>query len=250
MHRKRVIVAFAAATLALAALAGEPHHAPHWSYAGEEGPAHWAKLAPEFSACAGHQQSPVDLDRFSDVALPALAPHYQGSGRDIVNNGHTVQVDYAPGNTFTLEGKVYTLKQVHVHLPSEHHLHGKALPMEAHLVHADAAGHLAVIAVLFDTGKPNTEIAHLLEHAPTHAGAPVPLDAAAGIAVAGLLPKDLGYYQYNGSLTTPPCTEGVRWLVLKHPLTASGHQLHGLATLLGHSNNRPVQPIGARRVLE
>jgi len=103
---------------------------------------------------------------------------------------------------------------------------------------------------LFETGAPNAEIAHLLAKAPAHAGAPVPVPGDAGVVASGLLPADLGYFRYPGSLTTPPCTEGVRWLVLKHPVPASNEQLHALATLLGHPNNRPVQDIGARHVLE
>jgi carbonic anhydrase len=250
MPRKRVLFGVVVASLALTAPGGKAQHAPHWGYAGEEGPSHWAKLAPEYDSCAGKQQSHVDLDRFSDVDLPKLAPHYNGPAKDILNNGHTVQADFAPGSTLTLDGTAFTLKQVHVHLPSEHTLHGKPFPMEAHLVHADAAGHLAVVAVLFEAGTPNAQIAHLLKKAPAHAGAPMPLPVAEGVVASGLLPRNLDYFRYSGSLTTPPCSEGVRWIVLQHPVQASDAQMHALAAVLGHPNNRPVQPIGARRILE
>src|SRR4249919_2372568 len=124
MPRKHVIAGVALASLALTALGANSHHAPHWGYTGDDGPSHWAKLSPEYGKCAGLQQSPVDLDHFHDVDLPGLALHYRGGAKDILNNGHTVQADFAPGSTITLDGTTFTLKQVHVHLPSEHTLHG------------------------------------------------------------------------------------------------------------------------------
>ena len=221
---------------------------PHWDYAGKRGPAHWATLDAAFAACAGHKQSPVDLTHFTDVALPPITFDYKAGGRDVINNGHTVQVDYDPGSSLAVDNTVFALKQFHFHVPSENHIAGRAFPMEAHFVHTDAQGHLAVVAVMFVHGARNPALEALWTHLPTKADERHALSPE--IAAASLLPADRDYYRYEGSLTTPPCSEGVQWLVLKQPVTASAAQISRMAAALGHANNRPIQPIGARVVQE
>lgn len=222
--------------------------APHWDYAGQRGPAHWATMDPAFAACAGHKQSPVDLSHFTDVALPPITFDYKAGGHDIINNGHTVQVDYDPGSSLSIDNMVFALKQFHFHVPSENHIAGRAFPMEAHFVQADARGNLAVVAVMFVQGASNPALDALWAHLPMKADERHDLSPEA--AAASLLPANRDYYRYEGSLTTPPCSEGVHWFVLKQPVTASAAQISRMAAALGHANNRPIQPLGARAVLK
>jgi carbonic anhydrase len=236
------------AGLVPAAGIADARHAPHWGYSGAEGPAHWAVLAPEFRSCSGKQQSPIDIRHATDKVLPPLHPAYRDGGFAVVNNGHTEQVEYAPGSSLTLDGVRYELRQLHFHAPSENRIEGKAFPLEAHLVHADRAGHLAVLAVMFEDGSENAALAQLWPKLPDKAGAKQEL--ATPFAAASLLPSTLDYYRFIGSLTTPPCTEGVRWLVLKTPVPASKAQVGRFASLMHHPNNRPVQPVNARPVLQ
>jgi carbonic anhydrase len=171
------------------------------------------------------------LTGFTAATLEPLKFSYKAGGDSIVNNGHAVQVSYAEGSSISVDGIQFVLKQFHFHAPSEHRLNGKSYPIEAHLVHEDGNSILATLwRSMPDTeGKP-----HAL---------PAPFD------VARLLPGTREYYRYNGSLTTPPCTEGVRWLVLKTPVSASKQQAATLSKVLRHPNNRPVQPVNARPVL-
>lgn len=222
-----------------------------WGYEGPDGPAHWATLSPEFSACAGHNQSPIDLltVKMIEADLETVHFNYQPVPLDVVNNGHTIQVNYAPGNHITVDGIQFELKQFHFHSPSENRIDNHSYRMEAHLVHADANGHLAVVAVMFDEGAENTFLARIWRHMPKKAGSHVRI-AEEKIAVDDLLPPDRNYYRFNGSLTTPPCTEGVRWLVCKHALEASKQQVEAFRTVMEHDNNRPVHPVNARPVLK
>jgi len=222
--------------------------APHWDYAGKLGPEHWAALDPAFTACAGRNQSPVDLGHFIEAALPPIAFNYKAGGHDVINNGHTIQVDYHQGSSIAIDNDVFALKQFHFHAPSENHIDGKSFPIEAHFVHADAHGNLAVVAVMFVQGAGNPALETLWSHLPAKADDRNNLSPE--VAAAGLLPANRDYYRYEGSLTTPPCSEGVRWFVLKQPVTASAAQISRLVKALGHANNRPVQPIGARVVLK
>lgn len=224
-----------------------PGHGSEWSYEGATGPAEWGKLKPEFGACAGRSnQSPIDISRTIDAVLPPIAIRYAAGGTEVVNNGHTVQANFRPGSAITVDGIAFELKQFHFHAPSENRVTGKSYPLEAHLVHADKDGHLAVVAVFFAEGAPNRTIAAVWERMP-QSGAKN--DLAAPVSAAGLLPANRDYYRFNGSLTTPPCSEGVRWLVMKHAVTASRAQIEQFRKTLGFANNRPVQPVFARPVL-
>ncbi len=143
---------------------------PHWEYSGEAGPAHWAKLTPEFGQCAGSNQSPVDLSGLVEAKLAPLVLHYQAGGNTVVNNGHTVQVGYAPGSTLQLDGTRFELKQFHFHAPSENLIEGKSYPLEGHLVHVSDKGEIAVVAVMFEAGKANPALAAAWSALPAKVG--------------------------------------------------------------------------------
>jgi carbonic anhydrase len=180
--------------------------------------------------------------------LKPLKFEYKGGAADIVNNGHTVQVDYAAGSFVTVDSRPLELKQFHFHSPSENLIKGRQFPIEAPLVHADKDGNLAVVAVMFEEGAMNPLLTRLWQTMPAKAGEKIAL--AAGLNVTQMLPSDRDYYRYNGSLTTPPCTDGVWWLVLKRPATVSKEQIQQFTKTLGFANNRPVQPVNARPVLQ
>jgi carbonic anhydrase len=224
-------------------------HAAHWAYDGAEGPDHWGDMEAKFSICsAGKNQSPVNLTDFVKADLAPLKFDYQATGNQVLNNGHTIQVNYAPGSTLTLKGHSYELKQFHAHAPSENQINGKNFAMEVHFVHADANGSLAVVAVMFEEGKANAELEKAWKAMPHDADQKVILKE--NVLGTALMPEDKAYYRFNGSLTTPPCTEGVTWLVLKTPVTASKEQIDNFAHVMHHHNNRPVQAINARVILE
>ena len=221
---------------------------PHWEHSGEAGPAHWAKLTPEFGQCAGSNQSPVDLNGLVEAKLAPLALHYQAGGNTVVNNGHTVQVGYAPGSTLQLDGTTFELKQFHFHAPSENLIEGTSYPLEGHLVHVSDKGEIAVVAVMFEAGKANTVLAAAWSALPAKVGeiqAP-----KAPLSAEQLLPENRDYYRFSGSLTTPPCSEGVRWLVMKQPVEVSQAQIDTFKAVMHHPNNRPVQPLNGRVVLQ
>lgn len=167
---------------------------------------------------------------------------------ELFNNGHTVDARYEAGSTITVDGIAFELKQFHFHTPSENHIGGRSFPMEAHLVHADANGNLAVVAVMFMEGKAHDAIARLWKQLPQEVGRKQVLGEM--VSAVQLLPQNREYYRYNGSLTTPPCTEGVRWIVLKNPVTVSKEQVEAFERVIPHPNNRPVQPHNARFVLQ
>ncbi|MGH8700384.1 MAG: carbonic anhydrase [Burkholderiales bacterium] len=222
--------------------------AQHWGYAGEAGPQNWSKLDSKFAMCGlGRNQSPIDLAGFVEAELKPLKLEYQAGAADMVNNGHTVQVNYAVGSSLTVDGRTFELRQFHFHAPSENKVSGKQFPLEGHLVHADKDGNLAVVAVMFQEGAANALLAKLWEKMPAKAGDRNALPA--GLSVSQMLPADRDYYRFNGSLTTPPCSEGVWWLVVKKPMTVSKAQVDQFSKAVGFANNRPVQPVYARPVL-
>ncbi len=220
-----------------------------WGYGEKNGPAHWGDLNAEYATCkTGRNQSPVNLTDEIEAELPAIDFKYDGKVTAILNNGHTIKAEYAPGSTITANGKVFELKQFHFHFPSENNIHGKSFPMEAHFVHAAKDGSLAVIGVMMEVGEENATLAKLWEKMPMKAGEKNVLDTT--VKAADLLPENRDYYRFNGSLTTPPCTEGVLWLVMKTPITISEDQLKAFQKVMKHPNNRPVQPLNARAVLK
>jgi len=227
---------------------GEGSHA-HWNYEkGHEGPAHWAQLSPEYSACAAGkhgQQSPIDIRGAKKADLPAIQVAYQAGAFTVVNNGHTIQVNIPPGSTITVGDHKYELQQFHFHAPSEEAISGKHAALVAHLVHKDGEGKLAVIAVLYDVGPANAALGQVFAAMPHKTDAESPLGQ--DYDPATLLPAQLGYYTFDGSLTTPPCSEGVRWFVLQRRGTLSKEQLQAFRKLYPH-NARPLQPLNGRTV--
>ncbi|NTV94640.1 MAG: carbonic anhydrase family protein [Thiobacillus sp.] len=245
-HTPKILLACLSLSFAAAAQAGDK---PHWTYSGEEGPENWGKLAAEYSLCGtGKNQSPVNLTAEIEAQLPAIKFAYTTTATEILNNGHTVQANFAPGSTLTVSGHTFELKQVHFHAPSENQFDGKNYAMEGHLVHADKDGNLAVVAVMYKEGRQNHAIDKLWRQMPANAGDKVALTAQ--FKASELLPANRDYYRFNGSLTTPPCSEGVTWLVMKYPVTAEKEQVEQFAHTMHHPNNRPVQPLNARPLLK
>ncbi len=223
--------------------------APEWSYKGAEGPADWGKLDPTYARCSlGHAQSPIDIKHAKKADLPNLKFDYNAVPLNLIDNGHSIQVNYAPGSSLTVGDKTYTLKQFHFHHPSEEHVNGHRYDMVAHLVHADAEGHLAVVAVFLKQGESSAFIDSIWKNIPTEKEKAVDVSGVS-LNVKDLLPADRGYYTFTGSLTTPPCSEGVTWYVLKNPVTLSAAQVKTFAKLYP-KNARPIQPVNGREVQE
>jgi carbonic anhydrase len=202
-----------------------------------------------FPDCALQRQSPVDIPRRAPINKD-LVLDYQSSKLTVPNNGHTIQVPYQPGSTMTAGGKTYRLLQFHFHAPSEHYLHGRPAAMEAHFVHQSVTGELAVLGVLMTEGATNDVFQHILDVLPDTEAT---VNASADFDAAAFLPHDLSYFSYEGSLTTPPCTEDVKWLVLRQPILVSREQVTRFRALeflkddgafIG--NARPVQPLNGR----
>ncbi len=221
----------------------------HWAYDGENGPQAWGKLKPEFNLCAlGKRQSPINIEEGNTLMGPAepVQFNYRPSNASVVNNGHTIQVDVQGDNSITVRGSNYKLIQFHFHSPSEEQVNYKRFAMVAHLVHKNDEGQLAVVAVLLEQGTANPLIDKVWTYMPLDANDRVrmPRDL---LNMNELLPADQRYYQFMGSLTTPPCSEGVLWMVLKQPMQLSKSQFR-LFTQLYPNNARPVQPLNARPV--
>jgi len=228
----------------------EPHPvaAAHWAYEGEGGPEHWGEIDPAYAVCGtGQSQSPIDISAFSEQDLANIAFHYQPSEVNILNNGHTAQVNYDAGSYIELDGVRYDVAQFHYHAPSEHAVDGKLFAAEIHIVHKNADGQLAVVGILLEEGAENAAFAPFIENLPAEK-ADVK-DAGVKINAANFLPVVQTTFRYSGSLTTPPCTEGVSWLVMTSPIELSSGQLSALAALF-ENNNRPVQQLNNRPLVE
>lgn len=234
--------------LTLAFVAHASEDAPHWGYGGEHGPEKWGTMEDDFSTCTlGKEQSPIDILKATKSALPTLDFQYKKSDAEIVNNGHTIQVNLIDGGVLNLDGIPYKLVQFHFHTPSEEKINGKAYPLEAHLVHQSAEGKLAVVAVLIQEGSANAALALVFSNLPQTEGNRKKLDSS--LSAAELLPATHSYYKYVGSLTTPPCSEGVRWQVLKQPIEVSKTQIAAFRKLYT-MNARPTQPLNNRKIEE
>ncbi len=224
------------------------HAKVHWSDESDLGPAVWGELAPEFTTCStGQNQSPIDVDKTVSAKLKPLKTFQRFPAKDIQHNGHTIQANFKSGNVLAVDGVMYQMKQVHFHAPSENTINGQSFPLEAHFVHTDPKGNLAVLAVMFEEGAENKGLKKLWKQLPKRKGRPKKLKTK--VLPGDLLPKKKGYYRYSGSLTTPPCTEGVIWLIKKVTISASKAQIDAFAKVIGHSNNRPVQSLNGRFIL-
>ena len=240
-----VLVIFLGTSLGFA----QEHKSAHWSYDGNEGPSHWGDLQPEFAACkSGHHQSPIDIRNPQKAELSPIRFDYHPSPLHIIDNGHTIMINYAAGSSIRVGDKQYTLKQFHFHRPSEEKINGKPYEMVVHLVHSDQEGNLAVVAILFESGKDNPLIQELWNDVPKEKEKEKRLDTVT-INAADLLPTETGYYTFSGSLTTPPCSENVTWFVLKRPVTVTKKEIEQFAKLYRH-DARPTQPLNDRVVLE
>ena len=224
-------------------------HKPHWTYEGKEGPENWGKLNSEFAACdVGRNQSPINIENTMHASLKPIRGIQKFPAKEIFNNGHTVQVNFKEGNMLVLDSSPYQMKQVHFHAPSENTINKKSFPLEAHFVHADSKGNLTVIGVMFKEGSANPALDKLWLQMPNKEGAPIPVKTR--VIPSELMPENRSYYRFSGSLTTPPCTEGVRWILLKTPMTASKAQIEAFEHAVKHHNNRPVQALNGRVIVE
>ena len=244
-----IFVICVALLLLIVSVAQEHHPERSWDYSDANGPSHWGDLKPEFAPCkTGHRQSPIDIRNPKKADLAPLRFDYKPSPLHIIDNGHTIMVNYDPGSFLSVGGKKYALKQFHFHRPSEERIDGKSFDMTAHLVHADSEGKLAVVAILLQQGQDNPFVRELWKDLPNEKDKEEVLDNIQ-IDVSRLLPSDRGYYTFSGSLTTPPCSEDVTWFVLKHPTTVSAEEIAQFSQLY-RNDARPIQPLYGRVVLE
>ncbi len=228
--------------------AGAEHaeHVEHWDYQGSGGPERWGRMKPEFAKCSsGTRQSPIDIREGIKVELDPVQFDYKPSTFKVVDNGHTIQVNVAPGNSIEVMGQRYELVQFHFHRPSEERIDGKAFDMVAHLVHKNLEGRLAVVAVLLEKGSAQPVVQSVWNNLPLEKGDEIA--ARAPIDLNRLLPAERGYFTYMGSLTTPPCSEGVLWMVMKQPVPISGEQIDIFARLYP-MNARPIQSASGRLI--
>ncbi len=228
------------------------HKQVRWGYSGKEGPRYWSDLSPENRLCKeGKNQSPVNLKdkgALGTTGLPGLDIYYRDVPLKVINKGHTVQVNYPLGSYIKLGTERYELLQFHFHTPSEHQKDGFNYPMEVHLVHRDGEGNFAVLGVIFQEGETNPALNILLKNLPKKVGKQE-IHRRASLNPARFLPGNTEFYKYSGSLTTPPCSEGVLWMVFKQPIDASAEQIQQLNDLMGN-NARPIQPNYSRSLLK
>ena len=222
---------------------------PYWTYEGNAGPENWGKLHPDFATCdAGRNQSPINIDKTVQASLKPLKLFQRYPAKNIVNNGLTIQANFKEGNMLILDSTPFLMKQVNFHAPSEHHIKGKSYPLEAQFMHADSKGNLAVIGVMFEEGKASPALESLWLQLPR--GTSYPVSMKSRVLASEFMPGNRSYYQFSGSLTTPPCSEGVRWIIMKNPITASKEQIATFARAIKYPNNRPVQAFNGRVVVE
>ena len=222
----------------------------HWSYEGKADPTHWADGVPENAACrSGQRQSPIALSETSatHVASKDFALHYKPGSVALLNNGHTIQANVGDADdTVSYKGEIYKLDQFHFHTPSEHTFNGKSYPMEMHLVNKSEAGKITVVGIFIMEGKENPVLEPVFADLPARqasAGRQVQVD------IAGLLPNDRKALVYSGSLTTPPCSEQVNWIVLEQPIEMSKQQIAAFKAIF-HDNHRPLQNLNHREISE
>lgn len=258
MNKRTKLLAGTAAAVLVTSAAAIGASSVHWSYHGDDGPDAWGFLLDDsghvaFPTCAtGESQSPVDISSFDEEDDgPSIVFDYDATPLVVENNSHTIQVEYEPGSSISIDGDTYDLLQFHFHTPSEHTVRGQPYPMEGHLVHARAKGdevEIAVVGFLIEEGSHNEVLQGIWDVMPATEGK-VEVDGTS-INAEDLLPGDDAgeeYYAYSGSLTTPPCTEGVRWQVLEEPIEASAAQIADFQAIFD-MNARPVQELFGREI--
>jgi carbonic anhydrase len=227
--------------------ASSGNHGTHWAYEGKMGPAHWGEIASEYRTCkSGKKQSPINITHSKTEDMNNIRFHYKPSKLNIVNNGHTIQVDYDKGSFIRIGGIRYDLLQFHFHTPSEHTIEEGRYPMELHLVHKNKKGELAVVGLMMVIGRENSLLSTLWDNLPPKKGKE---NLKQKIDVATLLPAGERTFRYPGSLTTPPCSEGVLWNVFLSPISISNDQFTTFYDIF-ENNSRPIQQTGKRVVLE
>jgi|TARA_R100001244_G_scaffold44182_11_gene40018 carbonic anhydrase len=246
MTLQRISAAMLAALLASGPALAEHHKS--FGYGAANGPEKWGQLNDKYALCEkGDMQSPIDLAGANAIGSLELSVSYQSGPLTVSNKGLTVQADFAPGSTMTSGGSTFNLIQIHFHTPSEHAISGKRYPLTGHFVHATEDGRLGVLGVMFEQGAANAELGKILAATPAAKSEATTVPGRM-IDPNGMLPADRSVYRYMGSLTTPPCSEGVNWHVLKEPITASAEQIAAFEKLMGDSA-RPVRAINNRLVV-
>jgi carbonic anhydrase len=228
----------------------EESHKKHWDYAGETGPDHWSEI--EQNDCGGRAQSPVDIvETKKDELLKPIEFHYDSQTKihDVINNGHTIQFDFESGNYIVLNGEKYELKQFHFHEADEHTIKGVRYPLVVHMVHVSKDGKYAVVAVMAEEDPQNNTVFNFLEkYLPVNVNEIKKVDSSLNLNL--ILPEKRVYYTYTGSLTTPPCTEGVEWFIFKNPINVSPKMTQELKKMMPTNNFRNVQPLNGRIIKE
>lgn len=228
---------------ALASIISTASMASEWGYEGANGPEHWGKVS---ATCAlGKNQSPVNITGELGAKMTPVTLSYSGKVTSLINNGHTIQAQVSGDNELVVDGTRYKLMQFHFHTPSENRIHGQPFPLEAHFVHQDVSGNLAVLAVMFKVGEAGDAIAVLTGNVPENGQSRV---LPHPVSLNEFIPQTDAFYRYNGSLTTPPCSEGVRWLIARQPMSVTEKEIKALQGEMG-KNNRPLQPLNARVVI-
>ncbi|MEM7312289.1 MAG: carbonic anhydrase family protein [Planctomycetota bacterium] len=219
---------------------------PEWGYQGKIGPTHWAELSPRFKlAATGKHQSPIDLANMHRKELPSIQFHYKPCRVRLVYNGHTIEDIEEQGSSIRVGDKTYELKQFHFHSPSEHTVNGQHFDMEMHLVHISKQGEIAVIGLFIKQGQANKWFQPVWDYLPSEKNKQ--RSPNLNVNVEDALPKKRDYASYSGSLTTPPCSENFKWMVLKQPIELSKEQIAAFRRIID-GNNRPTQPLNGREI--
>lgn len=238
-----------------------------WGYLGNIGPSYWSQISPDFLLCSkGKMQSPINIPRKVLPSTATMTFHYQaapmriiddgttdlmiGNEQTIINSGHSVQLNFPQegvGEFVIFKGEQYRLVQLHIHTPSENQLRGRSFPLEIHFVHQGAGGHLLVIGVLAESGNANATLQQIVQHLPSVEGQEQVV-AHADINPLSLIPEQRDYYDFMGSLTTPPCSEGVQWILMAKPILVSSSQIFLLKKAMNGVNARNVQPLSRRKI--
>ena len=251
MNKNILVTLCVAGSILAAGVHAGSGHVSHWGYKGHEGPENWANISGEYATCGtGTRQSPIDLAGIDGLKalMSPIKFNYNAVSPEIVNNGHTIQLNYKPGSSITVGQKTYELLQFHFHSPSENIVSGKPYDMEMHLVHKSKQGELAVVGVFIKQGKENRDLIAAWDQMPNKAGAHQELSNVS-LNAKNLLPANNGYVHFKGSLTTPPCSEGVNWFVMNDPIEVSTKQLAKFIDVIG-PNARPVQDLNDRFLLQ